>query len=64
MSKERSPTYFAKPQYNYEFGLYENNRDGQSCLMERSAEKRMKQQLKTMTEIVYHTMKGCENRQP
>lgn len=54
--------YFSKPQYNYEFGLYEKNRDGQSCLMERSAENRMKQQKKT--ETVFHTMKGCQNRQP
>lgn len=64
MSKERSHMYFSKPQYNYEFGLYENNRDGQSRLMERSAENRMKQQLKKMTEIVYHTMTRCQNRQP
>lgn len=64
MSKESSPLYFLKPQYNHEFGLYENNKEGQSCLMEISAENRMKHQLKTMTEIVYHTMRGCQNRQP
>lgn len=64
MSKEGSPTYFSKPQYNYEFGLCENTRDGQSRLMERSAENKMKQQLKTMTKIVHYTMNRCQNRQP
>lgn len=57
MSKERSPTNFSKLQYNYEFELYEKNRGRQSCPMERSYEYRIKQQLKTMTEVVYHTVK-------
>lgn len=38
MSKERSPMNFSKPQHNYEFELYEKNRGGQSCFMERSTE--------------------------
>lgn len=63
MSKERSPMYFSKSQYNYEFGLYENNKDDLSRLME-SAENRTKQQLKTKTETVYHTMNRCQNRKP